>query len=45
LASALTCDAFAHLRSSFTKFKEKYVKHAPDEAERVFQSFFEGLRE
>jgi exocyst complex protein 7 len=31
--------------SSFTKFKEKYVKYAPDEAERAFQSFFEGLRE
>ena len=29
----------------FTKFKEKYVKVAPDEAERIFQSFFEGLRE
>jgi len=36
-------DAFAE--SSFTKFKEKYVKIAPAEAERVFQSFFEGLRE
>ena len=32
-------------RSSFTKFKEKYVKYAPHEAERVFQSFFEGLRD
>jgi exocyst complex protein 7 len=35
----------ARARSSFTKFKEKYVKYAPDEAERVFQSFFEGLRD
>jgi hypothetical protein len=32
-------------RSSFTKFKEKYVKISPGDAERVFQSFFEGLRE
>jgi exocyst complex protein 7 len=29
--------------SSFTKFKEKYVKHSPQDAERALSSFFEGL--
>jgi len=33
-------DQFAD--SSFTKFKEKYVKYTPQEASRVLASFFEG---
>ena len=30
--------------SGFTKFRERYVKHHPEEAARVFESFFEGLQ-
>ena len=30
--------------SSFTKFKEKYVRHTPQEAARAVASFFEGIQ-
>lgn len=29
---------------TFTKFPDKYVKATPEEAERIFQSFFEGMQ-